>query len=99
MHIMLAWSVATDDESERKAINGRMREALDGYSWVRVMPSVYVVKIDEADERDVLHERFREIVTSVPETVHFLISPLMEGGRYNGWLPNRLWPKINERID
>lgn len=76
-----------------------MTEALKGYSWVRVMPSVYVVKIDGPDGRDVLHERFKEIVQSVPEPVHYLISPPMEGGRYNGWLPKRLWPKLNERID
>jgi CRISPR-associated endonuclease Cas2 len=99
MHIMLAWNVATDDESERKTINDSMREALSGLSWVRVMPSVYVVKVDEADERDALHERLKKIVTNTPGTVHYLMSPLMEGGRYNGWLPKRLWPKINGRID
>lgn len=98
MHIMLAWYVVTEDKSEQKAVNDRMKEALSGYSWVRVMPSVYVVKIDEADERDVLHERLKETVKGISETVHYLISPLMEGGRYTGWLPKRLWPKINERI-
>jgi hypothetical protein len=98
MHIMLAWNVTIDDETDRKATNDRMRGALDGYSWVRVMPSVYVVKIDEADERDRLQERLREIAKE-EDAVKYIISPLMTGGQYNGWLPKRLWPKINERDD
>lgn len=98
MHIMLAWNVAIDDESDRKATKDRMRGALDGYSWVRVMPSVYVVKIDAADERDRLQERLSEIAKE-EDAVRYIISPLMEGGQYNGWLPKRLWPKINERDD
>lgn len=30
------------------------------------------------------------------EEVNFVMSPLMKGGRYDGWLPKGLWPKIHE---
>jgi hypothetical protein len=29
--------------------------------------------------------------------VHFIMSPLMSGGRYNGILPQDAWDGINER--
>jgi hypothetical protein len=29
--------------------------------------------------------------------VHFVMSPLMEGGSYNGLLPPKLWPEIAKR--
>jgi hypothetical protein len=100
MHITVAWDIeATPDRI--KAINGEMKAALQGFSWVRALSSLYIVKLDDLDDRDTINEKLKSVANeaAADEKVHFLISPAMDGGRYQGWLPKRLWPKINARID
>jgi hypothetical protein len=95
---MLAWNIAATGERFR-TINNQMKEAIRGYSWVRPLRAVYIIKIEEAEDRDVLHARLKKVVADVSEKVNYIISPPMEGGRYNGWLPRPMWGKINERLD
>jgi hypothetical protein len=99
MHIMLAWDITAKDD-RAKAISGEMKSALDGFSWVRVLRNVFILKIDAVEDRDNLHEKLKRVASEVgeDEKVNFIISPALEGGRYQGWLPKRLWPKINARI-
>jgi hypothetical protein len=96
---MVAWEVSESQPHERAAeINSTLKEALRGYSWVRVLGNVYVVKVKSDQERDQLGQNLKAAARELGG-VHLIYSPTMEGGRYNGWLPRPLWAKIRQRTD
>ena len=96
MHITLSWDIsATGDQW--KTINDNLREQLQGYSWVRPLSTFYIVKVNSAEQRDNLVDALISVIKQSHEKIHFVVTPLMTGGGYNGWLPQDLWDKINER--
>ena len=97
MHLMLAWDIKTT-EPRRSEINAALKQALKGYSWVRALGNVYIVKIESVDERDALGEKLKDVAKTFRD-VNLIYSPAMQGGRYNGWLPKDLWPKIRQRAE
>jgi hypothetical protein len=97
MHTMLVWEVTAKSEVRRKQLNDALRAKLRGYSWVRPLASAYVVKVQSTEDRDELKKALVEVITSNPEKIHLIVSPVMEGGRYGGFLPKDLWDKLNQR--
>lgn len=98
MHVMLAWEIEEDDPSRKKEIASALRDALKGYSWVRALGNVFVVKVSSDQDRVRLGDSIKAVAKSFGN-VHLIYSPAMEGGRYNGWLPGSLWPKLRQRVD
>lgn len=96
MHVTVSWDISATGNRWNE-INNLMKGALKGYSWVRPLKTLYVVKVDSAEERIELKDALVEVIKSVSETVHLIITPPMEGGNYTGWLPKSLWEKINQR--
>jgi hypothetical protein len=95
---MLAWEISEEDESKKAEIASALRAALKGYSWVRALGNVYIVKVSSDEERDRLGDNVKSVAKELGK-VHIIYSPAMEGGRYNGWLPKALWPKIKKRVE
>lgn len=97
MHLMLSWDISASGE-RWKQIDQLLLTALKPYSWVRPLKTVYVVKVAGEQQRAALEADLVAKAKSVTETVYFLMTPLMAGGQYNGYLPSDSWPKINERV-
>jgi hypothetical protein len=95
---MVAWEVKAADARRQEEISSALKEALRGYSWVRALGSVYIVKVRSDDDRDNLGESLKNVAREL-DGVNIIYSPAMEGGRYNGWLPRSLWQKIRQRVD
>lgn len=96
MHITVSWDIyATGQKLDE--LNNEMKEALQGYSWVRPLKSTYIVKINSNEERTELKNALVKIIAKSDKKIHLLISPPMDGGVYTGWLPKGLWEKINQR--
>lgn len=97
MHIMLSWDIAATGE-KWNAANARMKEALSGYSWVRPLKTLYIVKVSSQEQRQELKAALVEVVQGTTERITFVMTPAMEGGAYSGWLPKPLWEKIAKRV-
>lgn len=95
---MVAWEIKVADAARRTEISSALREALKGYSWVRALGSVYIVKVTSDEDRNNLGESLKDVSRKLGG-VNIIYSPAMQGGRYNGWLPTDLWPKIRQRVD
>ena len=95
---MVAWEVKANASGQGSDINAALKGALSGYSWVRALGSVYVVKIRSESDRHDLAERLKSVARDLGG-VNIICTPAMEGGRYNGWLPRDLWAKIRQRVD
>lgn len=98
MHVMLSWDIPAEGE-RWKEINQQLRECLSSYSWVRPLKTVYVVKVDDHAERKALIAALTDVARSAPERVHFLMTPAMSGGGYNGFLPRDMWEKVTKRTE
>lgn len=98
MHVAICWDISATG-ARWNAINEKLKAEIKSYSWVRPLGTLYVVKVTSTEDRDSLVDRLTAIVKNLPEKVHFVVTPTMSGGRYNGWLPKDLWDKINERTE
>jgi len=98
MHFVVSWDIKTKGENW-KEINNAMKEGLSGYSWVRPLTTFYIVKVDSQYDWNFIHDNLASTAKIYSGKVNFVMGPLMEGGRYNGWLPKALWPKIRKRTD
>lgn len=97
MHIMLSWDIsATGDRWQQ--INDQLLACIKPYSWVRPLHNTYVVQLISAEQRTSMTTALTNVAKTVPETVNFLMSPLMTGGGYQGWLPQDTWKAINLRV-
>jgi hypothetical protein len=96
---MVAWEIkAGMDDTRRTEVGSALREALKGYSWVRALGSVYIVRVKSEEDRNNLGEGLKDVARALGG-VNIIYSPAMEDGRYNGWLPKDLWSKIRQRVD
>jgi len=98
VHVMVAWEIKTQDSNRKAQIRVALKDALKGYSWVRALGDVYIVKVESDDDRRSLGVGLKGIAREFGE-VNIIYSPATEGGRYNGWLPGDLWPKIRQRAE
>ena len=96
MHVVISWDISASGD-QWDTINERMREQIKPFSWARPLSTFYVVRIAGETDRQSIKKQLTSVAKSVSETVHFVISPLMSAGRYDGYLPNDSWNKINER--
>jgi hypothetical protein len=98
MHFVVSWDIKAEGE-KWKEVNKAMREAIGDYSWVRPLTTFYIIKVNSGNDWNIIQKNLVSIVKKFPEKIHFVMSPLMKGGGYNGWLPKDLWPEIRKRTE
>ena len=96
MHIAISWDI-TATGAQWTQIDERMRAAIQAYPWIRPLSTFYVVKIYSEVDRVQIQNSMTTVARSAGVTVHFLITPAMVAGQYQGYLPADNWAKINER--
>ena len=99
MHVVVAWEIKIPLGTERSQLAKSLRECLEGFSWVRPLSGLYIVQVDDDVERDLIKSNLMEVSKANPGKLRLIISPVMDGGRYSGWIPKDLWPKIRKRTD
>lgn len=98
MHIVVSWDIKAEGE-QWKSLNAQLKECLSGYSWVKPLTTLYIVKVDDKEDRGLIKDSLAEVCRANPKLINLVISPAMQGGRYGGWLPKSMWPKIRERTE
>ena len=95
MHCTLTYDLgATGDR--RTQIEAEIDKILKPYRWAKRLTTFYVVEIDSKENWDKLLTDLQNLSKSISERFHFIMSPPMTGGRYNGILPSGKWDFINE---
>ncbi len=96
MHFVVSWDISASGE-RWKTLNDKMREKLSAYSWVRPLTTLYVVKVASQETWDSILTALTDVCKENPKEINFIMTPLMNGGQYNGWLPEGTWKEVNER--
>jgi hypothetical protein len=96
MHIAVSWDITAEGD-RWKQIDETMREALRNYSWVRPLSTFYVVKIGSEGDRQLIQNSLVNVAKSAGARIHYLITPAMLGGQYQGYLPADDWTNVKAR--
>ncbi len=98
MHIAVSWDISAQNP-RWNVINELMLEKIKPYSWFKPVNTFYVIKVFSPQQRAEIVNALTQLAQSVPEQVFFVVSPLVDGGRYDGYLPQKYWEQLNERTE
>ena len=96
MHCIVSWDVSEGVPS-RNTVEEGLKRVLQPLSWVRALTTFYIVHVSGQPQYQTLVTQLTAVAQQHPTRVHLVISPLMSGGQYYGFLPSDLWPEINTR--
>lgn len=96
MHCVLSYDIHLDAGEQRQELERRIQAILSDYvPNVRRLTTFFVVHVNDRQDWDTLLHRLIELSKANPGIIHFIMSPPMDGGRYNGILPRGEWDEIN----
>ena len=91
MHSLLYFKTQPSEEQ----IRAEIAMTLDGKYTESPLEDVYVVQLADNTEWKELVSALQVIGAKYPQRLQFILTPLMEGGTYDGWIPKHMWPKLN----
>ena len=95
MHFVLTYDLSAEGE-RRTDIENRIENTLAPYIHVKRLSTFYIIQVNGYVEWEAIRSSFTSIAQNISERFHFIMSPLMTGGRYNGYLPKEDWDEINK---
>jgi hypothetical protein len=98
LHFVLSWDISTPGFPPRDTIENEMLRPLAALQFVRPLTTFFVVQVSSQQSWNSLLEALTRVAQRYPGRVNFIMSPLMTGGIYNGFLPGNLWTAINARV-
>ncbi len=99
MHFSVSWDIQAQGE-KHTLINDEMAAVIKNYSWIKPLTTYYIVKVNsQADWQSVLDNLGKIVERHQGTQIRFVMTPLINGGRYNGRLPSNWWTDINKRTD
>ena len=96
MHFVMSYDLRVPAGTRRKELEQRIADVINPCKNVSVLSSFFIIHVDDKSDWERIRKGLTEISTGIKETFYFVMSPLMDGGKYNGWLPNESWGPINE---
>lgn len=97
MHFMVGWDFRPSS-SEDAATAVKVLSCFSGAKFERVFDNLYVLKVDASEQYNDIHDRLIDLGKSNPR-IDIVVTPVMSSGRYRGWLPKELWPKLRALTD
>lgn len=96
MHFVLTYDIqATGDR--RNSIEENLDQVIQEYAWVKPLPTTYIIQVYGQLDWNTILESLKAISRNNQGILNFVMTPLMQGGRYDGWLTQELWIEINKR--
>jgi hypothetical protein len=96
MHFAITVEIIANDQRRIAIENHIWNNILGRHKRARRMTNFYVVQIFDEQDWHTVKTAFTNYVNSQTETIRFVMSPVMIGGRYDGVLPQGSWDYINE---
>lgn len=94
MHFVLSYDLSAQGE-RRSEIEGKIENVLSPYKHVKRLTTFYIVLIRVDSDWEAIRSSLTALSQEISETFHFIMSPPMEGGKYNGILQKGEWDEIN----
>ena len=94
MHFVLNYDLSATG-ARRAEIEGQIRTILNPYRNVKRLSTFYIIHVNNNNESETIRRQLSDLSNHIEERLHFIMSPLMEGGFYNGILPEHQWAEVN----
>ena len=96
MHFVFSYDLGAEGQ-HRTEIEAKIQEIIAPYRYAKKLHNFYIIYIEVYSEWDTFLSKMSGLAMNIPEKLHFIMSPAMNGGqRYNGVLPKGEWNEINE---
>jgi hypothetical protein len=101
MHFTLALDIKATDTNRRKEISSHIWDVLlsNFKRAKRLSGTLIIIKINSDQDWKNILNGLTEYINNQPEKIHFIMTPPMTGGRYQGLLAKGDWDFINEITD
>lgn len=94
MHFVLSYDLSADGK-RRTELEEQIQTIINPYRHVKRLSTFYIVRVNNNVEWTTIWRQMTNLSQGIPERLWFIMSPLMEGGHYNGILPEDQWADIN----
>jgi hypothetical protein len=95
MHFVVSWDIS--ETPQRQYIEQQLQQVLLPYVPIKPLTTFYIVQVLTQTEYSTIIQRLTAVAQVYPQWVRFVVTPLMVGGSYNGWLDAGYWPEIQRR--
>lgn len=95
MHFVFSYDLGVEAGSRRNEIENKIVSFLPEKKYTKKLNNFYIVSVSDQNDWDNLLKSLQEYSQAIPEKLHFIMSPLIDGGRYNGILAKGEWADIN----
>lgn len=98
MHFILTYDIHASGDSRTRIEEG-INQIIKQYSWVKPLTTTFIIQVNGQIEWNNIHQSLTTLAQNNQGTVNYIMTPLMQGGRYDGWLNQDLWNEINKRTN
>ena len=97
-HFLLSYHIEIEGE-QCNILHKGIADALKNYKTVNVFGDTFIVQIDKVTDWEDIRVSLNEITRANGCDCKFIMSPIIQGGYYNGWLQSDKWPEIRGIIE
>ncbi len=94
MHFVLTYDLSATGE-RRAEIERQIDDVLHPYRHTRHLTTFYIIHVDTRQQWVDIRNQLQNLARSISEIFHFIMSPTMSGGVYDGFLITTEWEDIN----
>ena len=83
MHFVLSYDLGADG-ARRSELEEQIQSIISPYRNVKRLTTFYIIHIESGIVWESIRSQLTNLSVSIPERLHFIMTPLMDGGKYNG---------------
>jgi hypothetical protein len=94
MHFLLTYGVGGTREQQAVVLNS-INAAIRPYQRYLALASTFIVRVNSQTDWEAIKSALEAVAKTSSVPLNFIMTPLMHGGRYDGWMPQPAWQNIN----
>ena len=95
MHFIVSWDIPST-QTNRHHIESQLVDTFKKFPYVKPLTTYYIVKVDTQAQYSSVIANLQNVGKTAGNGFKMVISPVMNGGRYNGLHDNETWNLINQ---
>ena len=96
MHFLLTYDIHASGP-QRTPIETSLQEILRPHNWVKPLTTTYIIQVAGQQQWNTIHGQLTQLGNTHLRLFNFIMTPLIQGGRYDGFINPNLWSEINAR--
>jgi hypothetical protein len=95
MHFIVSWDIPST-HTNRQNIENQLVDTFREFPFVKPLTTYYIIKVDNQAQYSSIIQNLQNVGKTAGNKFKMLVSPIMNGGRYNGLHDNETWTLINQ---